>query len=276
MSTAHDHPFRSCVPFLLPLLLGAAVGANADAQDSRSFTESLFLPSGPAGTATAMTLWNPGPPQLGSSVESVLMAPGRSVGAVFVAAGATAGTLMATPCGYSLRVYVDLSAQLGSIPMVLSATGRGTAVLGLPYVPSLVGLDLAWQAAAIGSSCDLAASNLVIGNIGSDPNTSGADIAFTFGPIPIPPASTWSVGGTPMPVITNSTSGNTQPYWLVGTKSAGTLLLVSTSGTVVATAPSGAGPFTLAANVPPNQPRFLRNGGSAALTVSWRMVRPVF
>lgn len=258
---------------LHPAALLAALAATAHAQDTRSFAESLFLPSGPGGTTTPFQLWSGTPPQPGNTTELVLMAPGRTLGGVLVAGRAGTGSWLPTPCGHALLIYLDLATQIGSIPVPLAANGRGTAWLSLPWNNSLVGIDLAFQAWAFSGACDFAASNLVVGNIGSAPSQGNAIMGHPYGPVTLPGYATWSVGGTLCPVLTNMTSGNTQPYRLTGIKTpgAGPLQLVDQFGAVVAQAAAADAAFSLLVNVAPNRRLFWRNGGGATLTIHWSL-----
>lgn len=255
-----------CVAFALSLAVPAI------AQDSRAFAESMFLPSGPAGPATNIQTWCSTPPSIGNTVEVVVDAPGRSAGGVLLATAATSGIAIPLPCGYSLIAYVNPASLLGSIPIVLGQ-GRGAAWLTVPWSTGLIGFDLAFQSWAMNGACDVGLSNLVAGNIGSAPNQGNAMLAHEYGPITLPAGTTWSVAGTRMPVVTNSTSGNTQPYRLIGTKTPGVgpLQLVDESGAVVGSAAAGDTAFTIAVSVAPNRRLFLRNAGSAAMSVRWTL-----
>ncbi|MBL8756392.1 MAG: hypothetical protein JNK15_24070 [Planctomycetes bacterium] len=252
----------------LALLGGAALGSVL-AQDVRATHEPMFGATGSFPGTGTVRLDGGLPPVLGTTTTWSLSAPGFS----FAITGIGTNVWPAWhPFGDPLVLYLDPLALLGTMSLPLSGPGFGTMPLPLPPDPTLNGLDLALQAIVLAPTGHVASSNLVVSNVGGAPGAGQAVFAFQFGPVSIPPATTWPSNQGPAPVVENTTQAN-KDYTITGTRAqgGGQLVIKDQNGTVRATIPANQTTFGVTVTVPPGTKLFLANSdpNQTVNGVSW-------
>ena len=152
--------FRSTL--LLSTIL--AVTSTMSAQDDGAGYSRMFRSSGDAGPVELLGL---APPVIGGDMVLGLDAPGAQFASLLISAGATTG--LDLPIGVRpIRLYLDPFAILAQAPM--PAGPGGALALPIPPDPAMVGIDLAIQAVVAAVNRAVGASNLLLANIGADPN----------------------------------------------------------------------------------------------------------
>jgi hypothetical protein len=233
-------------------LLGAAV-----AQDVRATHEPMFGPSGAIPPGGVVRLDGGLPPIIGTTTSWNLTAPGFTFAVTGIGTNVWPGW---QPFGDPLKLYLDPLSLFGTLSLPLSGPGFGTLTLPLPPSPFLNGLDVALQAMVLAPTGDVAASNLVVSNVGGAPGVGQAVFAFQFGPESIQPATTWPSNQTPGPIAENATPA-AKNYTITGVRSqgGGQLVIKNQAGATIATIPPNQTNFAITVTLPPGGKLFFAN-----------------
>ncbi len=249
-------------------LVGLAIG-SAVAQDARAAHEPMFGASGGIPPGGVVRLDGGMPPIVGGTASWGLMAPGFTFGITGISTNVWPAW---HPFADPLALYLDPLALLGTMPLPLSPLGLGSMTLPIPPDPALTGLDLALQALVLAPTGQVAASNLVVTNIGVTAGTGEAVFGFDFGPYSIPPATTWPSNQAPGPIVENA-SPVPKNYTVSMTRApgGGALVIKDQAGVVKATIQPNQTSFSMTIPVPGTGKLFLANtsGNAPVNNVTW-------
>lgn len=268
----HALNLRSTVIFAASCLFSAtaalAQGTGAGG-DLGAAWAPMFNSSGAIAPTGFVELNGGSPPLLGTTTSVQLSAPGFNFGIFAVSLSAHAGSPVNVG-GDVLDIYIDPFVSLGSFALPMLG-GQAQLNLPLPPDPALSGLDLAFQGLLLDPIGNVAASNLLAGQVGL---IFGAPVhfAFQFGPLAISRHRYWPTTATKQP-IANNTSGAAKNYTISGVKNqGGTLEVRDETGAVLHTF----GPNDIALNVTLNvangsQLYWYNSSGSTINGVTWQV-----
>lgn len=258
---------------LFVLVVGSALAGRSPAQSPpvRAGYASMFNPTGPLLT----TLDAGAPPVLGTYTSLTIQAPPQAVlGVLALSATAQVGLLL--PLLHPIEYYLDLTGPLMTFHRLLPS--QQTVMLPLPYDPSLVGVNVAFQAFAASTPTDLSASNLQFASLGLSPYSGTMQLqANPFGPVPIAGLHYMKTadGNDDKKVFTNFTAAPVSVTLTITVQpvGAGPLEIRDGNGggaSVIGWVPAGQSPMTVKVTVPAAATMYFYNGGGAAMTgVTW-------